>query len=158
MHISSEHLKIIEEIATKLAPKFRFAYYDTSDIIQEGILLGIDAISRWDGVRPLENFLYTHIRNRLGTLKRDKYYRIDSGGASKAQENKKKLLDASDITVCPQPIENKESPEVFEYIDKYLPASLRGDYLRYRDGVKLPGGRKAKLVSSLRIILEKFNG
>jgi hypothetical protein len=155
-----DHLEIITEIARKLAPKFRFAYYDTEDIVQEGILLGLDALKRWDGIRPIENFLYTHIRNRLGTLKRDKYFRLDKGAPSKIQEDKKRLLDASDIGICQPHSSNSISyvDSIFSIIDERLPASLRGDYLRYRDGAKLTGARKAHIIRSLKLILEEYNG
>jgi hypothetical protein len=156
MKPTQEQLDIIISIAKKLAPKYRFAYYDISDIEQEGILLGLDALNRWDGVRPLENFIFTHIRNRLGTLKRDKYYRLDNGGPLPIQEAKKRLLDAVDITICAHQCwrDREEAPELFALIDKYLPSTLRGDYLRYMDGAKLQSGRKAHLLSVIKSIVE----
>lgn len=159
MQVDTETLAIIHKIAKQLAPKFRFGYYDISDIEQEAIILGLDAVKRWDQIRPLENFIYTHIRNRLGTLKRDKYYRIDGDQPSQIQEDKKKLLDAADITNYALPAASSPpiTHEIFALIDEKLPAAYRGDYLRYRDGVKLNGGRKANIIRLLKTILEDYH-
>jgi hypothetical protein len=44
---------------------------------QEGRVLGFEALAseKYDGRRPLENFLYIHIRNRLYNFKRDHFRR-----------------------------------------------------------------------------------
>lgn len=60
-----------------LAPTFAFGYYDVDDIRQEAYIFGLESLSRYDPSRPLENFLYTHIKNRLINFKRDKYHRTD---------------------------------------------------------------------------------
>ena len=56
---------IITKVAHRLAPKFTFAFYETEDIEQEAFMLGVEALGRYDDTKPLENFLYTHISNRL---------------------------------------------------------------------------------------------
>lgn len=60
-----------------LAQTFSFGYFDSDDIRQEAYIFGLEALSRYDPSRPLENFLYSHIRNRLINFKRDKYHRTD---------------------------------------------------------------------------------
>lgn len=60
-----------------LAPTFTFGYYDVEDIKQEAYIFGFESLSRYDPSRPLENFLYSHIKNRLINFKRDKYHRTD---------------------------------------------------------------------------------
>ena len=77
---------VITKIARRLAPKFTFASYDVEDIEQEAFLIGIAGLEKYDPTRPLENFMYTHISNRLKTFKRDNYYRLDYG--SNAQKSK----------------------------------------------------------------------
>lgn len=67
----------IDKIAKRLAKKFRFGYYTTEDIKQEIAVLCMEAMPRYDGLRPLENFLWTNAHHRLCNLKRDKYERRD---------------------------------------------------------------------------------
>lgn len=73
-------LAIIETIVNKLAYSYKFGYYDVDDIKQEGRILAIEVLNKevFDNTRPLENFLYTHLRNRYSTLKRDKFSRLQS--------------------------------------------------------------------------------
>jgi DNA-directed RNA polymerase specialized sigma24 family protein len=74
----SQVIAIMEKVVSVLAPSFRFGHYDVDDIKQEGIYFAIQAMERYDESRPLENFLYSHVKNRLINLKRDKYRRNDS--------------------------------------------------------------------------------
>lgn len=70
-------IEIVDRIIKRLSNSFSFGYHSPQDIAQECWLLVIDGLERYDGKRPLENFLYIHIRNRLKNLKRDKYSRND---------------------------------------------------------------------------------
>lgn len=72
-----EVLEEIDRIVNILAYKFKFGYYDVEDIKQEGRIEGIKALDKYDENLPLPNFLYSHIRNRLTNLIRDKYHRND---------------------------------------------------------------------------------
>jgi hypothetical protein len=45
---------------------------------QEAALFAWQGIENYDGVRPLENFLWVHVRNRLYNLKRNNYARPDT--------------------------------------------------------------------------------
>lgn len=72
-----ELLAAINNAVRVLAPSFTFGIYDLEDIRQEARMFGLEAVKRWDRIRPLENFLYSHIRNRLINLKRDKFRRND---------------------------------------------------------------------------------
>jgi DNA-directed RNA polymerase specialized sigma24 family protein len=70
-------LDAINHVVSLLAPGFKFGYHDVEDIKQECFILALAALPRYDGRRPLENFLYTHLLNRLINFKRDKYKRND---------------------------------------------------------------------------------
>jgi len=71
-------LKVAEEILGAIAHKFKFAYYETDDIVQEGLILAMDAYDSWDGVRDPAPFIYRHLKNRLHNLFRKKCRRSDS--------------------------------------------------------------------------------
>ena len=71
----AEVMAVINNVANRLARKFRFGYHEVEDMKQQARLFAWEGISKYDGQRPLENFLWTHVRNRLFNFKRDKYER-----------------------------------------------------------------------------------
>lgn len=70
-------LDTIDRVAKRLASIFRFGYHEVKDIEQLARLEAVKGIDKYDGKRPLENFLWTHVRNRLYNYKRDNYERPD---------------------------------------------------------------------------------
>ena len=75
VHINDDTMIVINNIANRLANRFRFGYHDLNDMRQQARLFALEGLEKYDGVRPLENFLWTHVRNRLFNFKRDKYAR-----------------------------------------------------------------------------------
>jgi DNA-directed RNA polymerase specialized sigma24 family protein len=73
----NELLEAIEIITKKLAYKFKFGYHDIEDMKQQISIFAIEGLKNYDHERPLENFLWTHVRNRLYNYKRDNYQRPD---------------------------------------------------------------------------------
>ncbi len=72
-----ELLYTIEIISKKLAYKFKFGYHDIEDMKQQISIFALEGLKNYDYERPLENFLWTHVRNRLFNYKRDNYQRPD---------------------------------------------------------------------------------
>jgi hypothetical protein len=72
-----DFLKAIDNVAKKLAHKFKFGYHSFEDMKQQAIIFGLECLDKYDNKRPLENFLWTHVRNRLFNYKRDHYQRPD---------------------------------------------------------------------------------
>jgi len=70
-------LNVIDIITKKLAYKFKFGYHDIEDMKQQISVFAIEGLKNYDHKRPLENFLWTHVRNRLFNYKRDNYQRPD---------------------------------------------------------------------------------
>jgi DNA-directed RNA polymerase specialized sigma24 family protein len=73
----SELLKVIDIISKKLAYKFKFGYHEIEDMKQQISIFALEGLQNYDHKRPLENFLWTHVRNRLFNYKRDNYQRPD---------------------------------------------------------------------------------
>ena len=74
----AEVLDIIDRVANGLAYKFRFGYYDLEDIKQHAKLEALQGLDKYDPSKgKLETFLWTHVRNRLSNLKRNKFERYD---------------------------------------------------------------------------------
>lgn len=71
----SDFLNIVSIITKKLAYKFKFGYHDIEDMHQQITIFAIEGLKNYDHKRPLENFLWTHVRNRLFNYKRDNYQR-----------------------------------------------------------------------------------
>lgn len=70
-------LNVIDIITKKLGYKFKFGYHDIDDMRQQISIFAIEGLKNYDHKRPLENFLWTHVRNRLFNYKRDNYQRPD---------------------------------------------------------------------------------
>ena len=96
---SDEVTSIILKVTQKLAPKYIFASYDVEDIEQEAFIIVLDALSRYDSDKTLENFLYTHINNRLKNFKRDNNYRQNHRPSQQIQNRKRNILKQID-TEC----------------------------------------------------------
>ena len=152
----------ITRVSQRLASKFTFPNYEEDDIVQEAFIIGMEAMNRYDEIRPLENFLSIHIKNRLKNFKRDNYYRPDEGRAQEIQNGKKKLLDASSIDNIKYLVVNSECSssleerELHDYIDTHLPASMRSDFLRFKNDLALTKTKKLNLITELKNILERF--
>lgn len=73
-----QFLDVLDIISKKLIYKFKFGYHDIDDMKQQAAIFALEGLSSYDGKRPLENFLWTHVRNRLFNFKRDNYFRPDN--------------------------------------------------------------------------------
>lgn len=76
-YTEAQVVDICNKIVKKLCWKFKFPGHEVEDFKQEGILYALEALKRYDGKRPLENFLYVHIHNRLYNFKRNNYFRLE---------------------------------------------------------------------------------
>ena len=70
-------IQTIDNIANRLASKFKFGYHEIEDMKQQARLFAWEGLKNYDGIRPLENFLWTHVRNRLYNFKRNNFGRPD---------------------------------------------------------------------------------
>ena len=155
-----EVVDTILKISKRLAPKYVFSGYDIEDIEQEAFLIGMKGLDKYDPSRPLVNFMYTHVNNRLKTFKRDNYYRLDYGsGAQKIQDQKKSLLEPLSIDsiygICyaDSIVSDLHINELLDLIDRKLPSSLRRDYLKLQCNAPLPKGRKAHIIEIIQKII-----
>lgn len=73
-----QFLKALDIISKKLIYKFKFGYHEIEDMKQQASIFALEGLEKYDHKRPLENFLWTHVRNRLFNFKRDNYFRPES--------------------------------------------------------------------------------
>lgn len=72
-----DFLIVLDNITKRLVHKFRFGYHDIDDMKQQAAIFALEGLKKYDNSRPLENFLWTHVRNRLFNYKRNNYQRPD---------------------------------------------------------------------------------
>ena len=72
-----EFLRVLDSIGKRLGHKFKFGYHDFDDMKQQASIFALEGLEKYDNTRPLENFLWTHVRNRLFNYKRNNYQRPD---------------------------------------------------------------------------------
>ncbi len=188
-----EVLDIIENVANRLARKFQFGYHSFEDMKQQATLHALKGLPNYDGVRPLENFLWVHVRNRLYNDKRNQYARPDLpchtcpffnpklisrceeysdkmecdiyNSAYIRNEAKKNLASTvsidnvlSDHEVNMKTYDDDfETSELLTMIDGNMCVELREDWIRLKEGLRLPKVRKEKLLSEIYVILDKLS-
>jgi len=169
--MEQETLDIIEKVANNLAGKYKIAYYDADDIKQEIFIWCLEALDKYDGKRPLENFLMVHARNRCILLKRSFNERKDlkdstNVKALEARKSKKNLLspisiDEIDPTDEPSMCnhdDNIADKELWSIIDSEIPLHIRKDYLKFKSGVKISSCKMKKLKEIVQEILKERLG
>ena len=194
-----EVLEVIDKVATKLAYKFKFGYHDVEDMKQQGRLFAIQGMDNYDDSRPLENFLWTHVRNRLFNYKRDNFERPDKPcyscpfydpeckssknqceefedkqecdlyfGWSSRNSSKKNLMSPigmsevsnekeGNMNISSSLLEKLANKEILTLIDENIPLELRLDYLRLKNGLKLPRHKRDAIVGIIKHILKENN-
>lgn len=182
-------LEIFENVINKLAYKYRFRGHELQDLYQEGMIAAMQGLENYDESRPLENFIFIHVRNRLINFKRDNYLRhekpcircpikayLPPDGCSAFKDKmdceqfsnwtnrnivKRNLINPleygqvnavseKNMGYDNEMIENINSSEILELIDKNLPLSLRKWYLMLLSGTKIP--KKERLLVEEAII------
>lgn len=143
---------------------YRVPGYDLEDIKQEAFIICASALDRWDGERPLENFLAFNLSNRLKSFVRDKLKL--QGSLAKANklvneaieiesvnwDTEKSLIEADNV------IEEVLENDFYTTLDKYIPISLRKDYLKMKAGVKVNRGRAKQVRQYLEQLFKELEG
>lgn len=176
-------IKVIESIINQLAPKYTFGYYTLEDIKQEGFIIAIAALSKFNpkkGVASkkrnslsdrLYNFLRTHIAYRYRTLVRDNFERSELPNCNckfcktdKRSECKryqkfinrnaaKKAIASAAYEKVEHIAKEEYNSEIYGLLNEKLPIELRQDFKRLLDGVKIPNSRKDKIKEILIEVL-----
>lgn len=177
---SEAFVKAVNQVCVLLCKTFSFGYYDEDDIKQEAFIFGLEAMPRYDSSRPLENFLYQHIKNRLINFKRDKFHRNDppckkcaSGDKCNDGEycnkyatwrsrnaTKRSLMQPhsiDDLSPLGQSGDGHDAffsdDEILEKIDMNLSVELRSAYLKMKSGNSVPKARREEVLSAIRLFI-----
>jgi DNA-directed RNA polymerase specialized sigma24 family protein len=179
----ADFMAAFDKVMNVLARKYRFGPFDRNDIYQEGFSLALEALPRYDRKRPLENFLYVHLSNRLKNFKRNNFYRAEAPckGCAHARPGeaphpggvfcdrhlgwvarnrfKQNVMSPASLDNAPEKAAALPEAvnEVAARLDRGMPAHLRADYLRMRAGEKLGAARAEAVREAAREILGGFN-
>jgi RNA polymerase sigma factor (sigma-70 family) len=169
----------IQIIARRIAPKFKFGYFEVEDLVQEAVIDCLKALHKYDGERSLDNFLYSVIHSRLFNLKRNKFARPNKPCLNcplKAYKNEKcelyedleecsyyhkwvHLNSAKKSLASPSaPIDAgyndfEDNKEAIEKIEGGLDTSNRKSWIILKNGDKLPKQKLEELTNKIREIL-----
>lgn len=178
-------LQTINKIVDSLAYKFTFSYHSVEDIKQQAKLYAWEAYTTsYDKTRPLEPFLYIHVKNRLCTFKRDTYERLNcpclkcanwvnfecvkyesQNSCDKhykwAKRNKIRKNVAVPFSLSDQGNDDFIAKKIdytnlIAKIDEELPVNLRKDYLKLITYGKLPKPKRIKVQAAVLEIMEKY--
>lgn len=168
---------IVDKIAKARSRTCTFAYYAPEDIYQEVWIMCLDALGRWDENKPIaecpdqqiENYLNTHVSNRMKNLYRDKYFRPDGNddldGPSKDRINLVNALplDLADAattfrTICfsssyGHPSDHMVSEEVFKHVLKHIDEDLAGHFIDMCENNKVHKTIRRKVMIAVSGIL-----
>ena len=77
MQITQETMEIVDNVCRAISKNFAFDHFEPDDIYQEAFIICMEILDKYDGDRPLENFLRVSLKNRLRNFRRDnsKYYK-----------------------------------------------------------------------------------
>lgn len=189
-----EFLEVLNNISKRLAYKFHFGYHSIEDMKQQAAIFALEGLEKYDSSRPLENFLWTHVRNRLFNFKRDNYQRPDKPCLScrfydkhcvkstnectefankndceeynawfNRNNSKKNIMkpvaieevgDNSLTSVnLDSVIDAVEKKQIFDILDKNIPAPFRETYLKLKHGDKVYKSDLQKILPVIKQIL-----
>lgn len=173
-------IDIINGILDVLSPQYKFGYYDIDDIRQEGFIFAIEVIKKYNKSRgSLVTFLWTHIKNRLINLKRDKLVRPYSpcscndclnGNSNNCKRYQKWLVNNTakkslaetneliDVEGIDDTISQLLRNELCSIIDCNLPVELRSDYRKIVEGQNLTRKRRTVILEEVKRILNENGG
>ncbi len=173
-----EITRVIMTVARSVAPSYLFGYHSREDIEQEAVIAALEVLSvdppLYDPSRPLENFLYIHLRNQLSNFRRKHYARLEApctccdpfrppaepckkwrdwASRNTAKQNLMRPLDMSSVSdegearmhTRSAVVDEAISNELLARIDARLPIELRSDYLRMKDRVLIPKARRQRV-------------
>lgn len=157
-------MEIVERVINRIYHKYIFGFYDAEDIKQEAFIFALEAMERYDGQRPLENFLMVHVANRLKNFKRDNYYRLGVGEENQkrfiSNELKKKLMEPAELFNFDYFEEDNifdqiNTKEIIDKIMNQLPLNIRNDFQRLANGVKISKTRKTNVITAVKELIDE---
>lgn len=132
---------IITHVIERLAHAHTFGCYTKDDIAQQSWVIALEVLDsgKYDINLPMEKFLYSHLRNRLKNLYRDKCWRKTRPNENpetwaKRTRQKSSLMNTAELTDnrmdSHDPTAEIAAQDLSIFIHNSLPEEMRHDYLK----------------------------
>ena len=164
MHIpenmsEEETIETIQRVVERTAPKYTFYGYTAADMKQEAFIICMDALTRYDGERSLENFLAVHLSNRMKNFVRDNHFTQSDDPARQNVIQPAQLEEAYYMEFDTDQIsyEDIDFKDMARLINVELPANMRMDYLKMINDVYVAKPRREEIKSRIIDILTENN-
>lgn len=167
--ISEAEHNTLSEVLKPLSKKYWIPGFTEIDIFQEGYILGMELINKYDeGKGKLENFLRIALNNGLQNFVKSKTINVKPCGCGESSycERCTYIQSKANVIMTKQfPIDSdfEETASVKEcwadllpLIDKKLPVSMRQDWRRILDNSHVVKSRKAEIFEEIREIVKEF--
>ena len=181
----SQVLAIMERVIRPLAEVMKFGHYDADDMFQEGCILALSILDKYDTSYKcsLDNFIRVPVRNKFINLRRDKLYRTSSPCDKCDIDNceyadnkrlctkyeswlvrnnrKRSLMESSEVedvhTYCDDDVVHKIfTGELYEYVLENISLANRSLLLRYLDNTNVPKNKLNRLFEELKLLYDEF--
>ncbi len=149
----------INIVCNRISPRYTFYGYTVDDIKQESFIICMEALNRYDGIRPLENFLSVNLSNRLKNFVRDNHF-LGNDNTERQKVYQPAQLEYEDGIVDEEgkysiTYDQIQYDEMINAINTYLPANVRMDYLKMINEVYVTKQRREEIIDIIKSILEE---
>ena len=149
----AEVIAIIQKVVNKIAPRYATKSYPVEDMKQEAVLMCMEAIPRYDGQRPLENFLSVHVSNRMKNFLRDNVKVKDQ--AKYRVANPDQLAHDIEHTYNEDIYDRMDYKNMAAIVDENIPSSMRMDYLKMVSNFYVPKNRREEIIIFIEDLLKQ---
>ena len=178
MQITQETMEIVDNVCRAISKNFAFDHFEPDDIYQEAFIICMEILDKYDGDRPLENFLRVSLKNRLRNFRRDnsKYYKYQCEVcnnediencenclrqrviySTKKNIDRPKNIDEvkNEVVYESSEVELLLRKEIFDLVSKNIPVHMRTDYLKMMSDVYVNKVRREEVIERIRDILRQ---
>jgi RNA polymerase sigma factor (sigma-70 family) len=152
-------IKQIDKVINRIAPRYTFYGYTVDDMKQEAFIMCMDALSRYEPPRPLENFLSVHLSNRMKNFVRDNHF-TNTDDEDRVKVFQPAQLDHEHALLDYRPEYSNEEKIDYNSMQKIinhkLPANMRMDYLKMINDVYITKQRREEITIMIREILVEY--
>lgn len=146
----------IELVVNRMAPRYKFYGFEVDDIKQESFLLCMDALTRYQEGRPLENFLASHLSKRLKNLIRDNHFNKNDDEEKKKIKMPGQLSNECDMHYYETfMLDQLDVSEITTLVDEKLPYEYRTNYLKMINNVHVPKKEQIELIEVIKEIVSE---
>lgn len=150
MNLTEEQVKTIEDVMSTLCHDYSFDIYDHDDMAQEIFMICAQLTENYDESKGAYfPFLLGATRNKLVSFIRKHYGNVHSAN----YEDRIAIRNTQDIAyvnVIEEIDDDYLVDKYAEYINANIPAGYREDFLKLREGIKLPYPRRAEILDYIK--------